>query len=332
MVDLKIAVVGAGGWGTALAIVLSKKQAIKLWCFEPDIADEIGINHTNSDFLPGIELPTNIVPFTDINKLLEADIIINTVPTQHIRTTYANCNFPFENKIVINCSKGIEKGTLQRIFEVFEEVVNLKPQQYVVLSGPSHAEEVARNIPTAVIAASRNFELSRKIAELFTLDSFRVYTSPDVIGCELGGALKNVIAIATGISDGLGTCGDNSKAALVTRGLSEIARLGEAMGANTHTFSGLSGLGDLVVTCGSKHSRNMRAGFQLGQGKSLSDILHSQKSIPEGVDTTISAYMLAKKLGVEMPITEQVYNVLYKGQPVELVVDYLMLREIKNEL
>jgi glycerol-3-phosphate dehydrogenase (NAD(P)+) len=327
----RIAVMGAGGWGTALAIVLSKKSDVFLWCYEKEIADEIELNRTNKDFLSNVELPENIIPFNDIERLKDIDIIINTVPTQFIRSVYSQIKFSIDNKIFVNAAKGIEKESLKRISEVFNEVLNVKPSNYVVLTGPSHAEEVSRNIPTAVVAASTNMDLAKDVRDLISTETFRVYSSADVIGCELGGALKNVIAIAFGITEALGL-GDNTKAMVITRGLAEISRLGNACGANQNTISGLSGLGDLVVTCNSKHSRNRKVGELLGGGMSIQEIHLRNKMVAEGIETTQSAYSLAKKLEIELPLTEQVYDVIYNGLPPSQTVSNLLTREIKNEV
>jgi len=327
----KIAVVGAGGWGTALAMVLSTKTDILLWCYEKETADEIELNRTNKDFLPDVELPENIIPCNDINQLKEADIIVNTVPTQYIRSVYSQINFPIEDKIIVNGAKGIEQKTLLRVSEIFNDILNVKPNNYAVLTGPSHAEEVSKNIPTAVVVASTNIELAKQIRNFISTETFRAYSSDDVVGCELGGALKNVIAIAFGITEGLGL-GDNTKALIITRGLAEIIRLGNFYGAKTDTICGLSGLGDLVVTCNSKHSRNRTVGELLAKGMPITEAHNQNKMIVEGIETTYSAHSLGKKIGIELPITEQVYNVIYNGLDVKQAVVNLLNREIKNEV
>ncbi|MCL2040146.1 MAG: NAD(P)-dependent glycerol-3-phosphate dehydrogenase [Bacteroidetes bacterium] len=324
-----IAVVGAGGWGTALAMVLSQKTDVLLWCYERETADEIELNRTNKDFLPGVELPENIMPCNDINELKKADIIINTVPTQHIRSVYSQIKFSFEDKIIVNGAKGIEQTTLLRVSEIFNEILNIQPNNYVVLTGPSHAEEVSRNVPTAVVTASANIELAKYIRDFISTKTFRAYSSDDVVGCELGGALKNVIAIAFGIAEGL-KLGDNTKAIVITRGLAEIIRLGNIYAAKTATICGLSGLGDLVVTCNSKYSRNRSLGELLARGGNINKV--QNKVVVEGVGTTNSAYLLANKIGITLPITEQVYNVIYNGLDVNQAVLNLLDREIKNEV
>jgi len=327
----KIIVMGAGGWGTTLALLLSKKTDVQLWCYEKEIADEIELNRTNKDFLPDVELPENIFPFNNLEKLEEADIIINTIPTQFIRTIYSQIEFSVSDKIFVNGSKGIETKTLKRISEIFSDVINIKLDNYVSLTGPSHAEEVSKNTPTAVVAASINIDLARYIQDLMTTETFRVYSSTDVVGCELGGALKNVIAIAYGITDALGF-GDNTKATVITRGLAEIIRLGNVFGANSNTISGLSGLGDLVVTCTSRHSRNRAVGELLGKGMSIQQIKSQNKMVAEGIETTQSAYLLAKQVKIDLPITEQVYNVIYNEMPTSQTATNLLTRTNKNEL
>ena len=327
----KIAIMGAGSWGTALAIILTKKNDVLLWCYEKEVADEIELNRTNKDFLANVELPENIIPITDIEKIKNVDIIINTIPTQFIRSVYSQVKFPIDNKIFINGAKGIEKESLKTIFEVFNEILNVSSDNYVSLTGPSHAEEVSKNVPTAVVAASRNIDLAKYIRDLITTESFRVYSSDDIIGCELGGALKNVIAIAFGIAEVL-DFGDNTKAMLITRGLVEMSRLGAIFGANKNTFSGLSGLGDLVVTCNSKYSRNKTVGKLLGNGVSVDDIINRNKMVAEGIETTKSIYLLSKKMEIELPITEQVYNIIYNGLSASQAVLNLLSRETKDEM
>ncbi|MDR0926593.1 MAG: NAD(P)-dependent glycerol-3-phosphate dehydrogenase [Ignavibacteria bacterium] len=331
MSNYKIAVIGGGGWGTALAMLISQKTPVALWCYETEIVDEIEMNRTNDDFLPGITIPDNITPVNDLSVIRDAEVIINTVPTQHIRSVYGKIDFSLEGKLIVNGTKGIEKGSLMRVSEVFRDTVGTNPDKYVSLSGPSHAEEVALNQPTGVVAASTNMEVAQRVRDMLSTDNFRVYSATDVVGCELGGAIKNVIAIAYGISLALGV-GDNGRAALLTRGLAEMTRLGVACKADAQTFGGLSGLGDLVVTCTSKHSRNRAVGELLGKGIGMDAIHKSNKMIAEGVETTESAKQLAKKLGIEMPITELIYNIIYNGHSPKDCVNYLMSRENKNEV
>ncbi len=328
----EIIVVGAGGWGTALAMQLASKYAnVILWSFEELIAEEINTKHTNSIFLPNITLPQNIKAISNINDIIAYDYIVNTVPTQFIRNLYEPIGCYLKDKVIINGAKGIEQKTLLRISEIFEEVIDLRPENYVILTGPSHAEEVSLNIPTTIVAASKNLELAKYIQNSFSTKSLRIYTAKDVIGCEIGGALKNVIAITAGILDGL-NLGDNTKAALITRGLAEIARLGVALGADYLTFSGLSGLGDLIVTCSSKHSRNRNVGELIGNGWTLEDIIKKHKTIAEGIYTTFSAYELAKKMNIEMPITIQTYKALFENISASLIVENLMSRKYNEEI
>ncbi len=326
---MNIAVLGAGGWGTAIAVLLSEnKHNVTLWAFESDVVNEINIEHTNKRFLPNKIIPPNIKATNDLSEAEKNDFIVLAIPTQHIRSVVTNLNL--KNKIIINLAKGIEQKTLLRISEVLIQTSGISPEQYTIITGPSHAEEVAKQIPTTVVAASEHNQYEKQIVDIFTTSYFRLYSSLDVVGCEIGGSLKNVIAIAAGIIDGL-NFGDNTKAALITRGLAEISRLGIALGANPITFSGLSGLGDLYVTCSSKHSRNRFVGEQIGKGITLDEITSQMKMIAEGVSTAESAFSLSQKHNVEMPITEQVYNILFKGlDPLE-AIKMLMTRQSKRE-
>jgi len=329
--NLKIGIIGAGGWGTALAHTLAIIQhKVLLWSFENEVVNDINYNHKNSLYLPGSSLNPSIIATTHSNELHNTDIIVIAVPTQYIRETIQKYEFNLSDKVIVNVAKGIEQNTLYRISEILYEVTNIKKSQYVVLSGPSHAEEVAKQIPTTVVAASENHQSAKLIQDVFTTPTFRIYTSEDVIGCELGGSLKNIIAIATGIIDGLGL-GDNTKAAVITRGLAEITRLGIILGASPSSFSGLSGLGDLYVTCSSRHSRNRYVGEQIGRGKTLSEIQSEMKMVAEGVATTKSAYALAKKHKVELPIIEQVYEILFNNVKPSNAIHELMTRDTKRE-
>jgi len=327
----KIAVAGAGGWGTALAMVLAQNGIkIKIWTYEKSTADEINNNHTNETYLPGIKLHKNIKAVSDFSLLKDCELIISTIPTQFIRNAIVNLHFPIDNKYIINGSKGLEVKTDCRISQIFEEAGGVTNDRYCVLSGPSHAEETARNLPTAVVVASVNKKLAKLVQLLFNNEYFRVYTSKDVIGSELGAALKNVIALAAGIADGLGM-GDNTKAALLTRGLAEMSRLGDYLGTKKITFSGLSGVGDLIVTCNSVHSRNRRAGIEISKGKSVKQIISESKTVAEGITTTKAAYELSKKIEIELPIIEQVYNIVYLNKDPKTALYDLMTREIKKE-
>ena len=328
---LQIGIIGAGGWGSALANILAGKgHSVTIWSFEQDVVDDININQKNSVYLPGYSVHQNVWASIDSNDLSNSDIFVQATPTQYIRQTIGKYHFDFGQKIVANVSKGIEQNSLLRISELLYDAAGIKSRNYVVLTGPSHAEEVAKNIPTTVVAASKEHDSAKFIQEVFTTPVFRVYTSEDITGCELGGSLKNIIAIAAGIIDGLGL-GDNTKAALITRGLAEITRLGVMLGANPNTFSGLSGLGDLFVTCSSRHSRNRYVGEQIGRGKTLQEIQNEMKMIAEGVSTTNSAFALAKKHDVELPIVEQVYKILFENVKPADAIRELMTRQTKRE-
>ncbi|MED1204885.1 NAD(P)H-dependent glycerol-3-phosphate dehydrogenase [Heyndrickxia acidicola] len=331
----KVAVLGAGSWGTALAMVLADNgHEVRLWGHKKELIDEINKTHMNHKYLPNISLPEGIKGFDSLQDALkDLDLIILAVPTKAIREVLKNIiEFQKEPLTIVHVSKGIEPDSLLRITEMIAHEVPKKLQKdIVVLSGPSHAEEVSLRHPTTVTVTSSNMEAANRIQDLFMNQNFRVYTNADVIGVEIGGALKNIIALAAGISDGLGY-GDNAKAALITRGLAEIARLGVKMGANPLTFSGLTGIGDLIVTCTSVHSRNWRAGNMLGKGKTLQEVLESMGMVVEGVRTTKAAYQLAKEYNVSMPITEALYNVLFNGDKPKEAVDRLMGRLKTNEM
>lgn len=330
----KVAILGAGSWGTALAVTLSKKGInVRLWCRSKEQAAKIISTKENEKYLPGVILPHNLDILTDLSEAVRnIDFIVLAVPTHGIREILPKIiHLLTPSTILVNTAKGIEPNSLLRLSEVFEEEIPGISQRFCVLSGPSHAEEVGRGMPTTVVAASVNRETAEMVQDVFITSKFRVYTNPDVVGVEIGGALKNVIALATGISDGLGF-GDNTKAALITRGMTEIARLGVKMGANPLTFAGLTGIGDLVVTCTSMHSRNRRAGIALGQGKNLNDILREMGMVVEGVRTTKAVIMLGEKYQVDLPIASEVYNALFKGvNPKEGVVN-LMTRIRTHEM
>ncbi|MFP4527626.1 MAG: NAD(P)H-dependent glycerol-3-phosphate dehydrogenase [Candidatus Kapaibacterium sp.] len=328
----KISVVGAGGWGTAVALVLADSgfENIKMWAHEPAVVEEINSLRSNEIFLAGAKIPQQITATADPAELEDSRIIFMAVPTQYIREVVRLFGDSLKNQFIVNLSKGIERKSLMRISELLGESAGIPPSNYCVLSGPSHAEEVVRRMPTTVVAASDNKDFARAVQSLFTANYFRVYSSEDVTGCEFGGSLKNVIAIAAGMIDGIGL-GDNTKAALITRGLAEITRLGTKLGADSFTFSGLSGLGDLLVTANSRHSRNRYVGEQIGRGKSLNAVSGKMQMVAEGVHTTESAYQLGRKAGVELPITEQLYRILFEGvDPVE-ALDELMTRSNKRE-
>ena len=328
---MKIAVIGSGGWGTAIAILLSSRgHNVYLWSWIQEGTDRLKKDRENKEFLPGVKFPDTIYCSHDMAECTDgAELIITAAPSPATRTTAKQLSpHVKEGQKIVNISKGLEEGTLLRLSQVYKEEI---PQADIsVMSGPSHAEEVSRGLPTTNVVASEHIDTAKFIQDVFMGDMFRVYTSTDIIGVELGGALKNVIALCAGISDGLGY-GDNTKAALMTRGLAEIARLGKAMGANEKTFMGLSGVGDLIVTCTSMHSRNRRAGILLGQGKSLKETLESVHMVVEGVNTATAAYEMAHKYNVEMPIVEEAYNILYNGRNAREAVLLLMTREKREE-
>ncbi len=326
---MTVAVVGAGSWGTTLAHLLAQEHRVVLWCRSAERAEEIRRHRTNSTFLPGIRLHERIVPTTDPADLAAAELTFLAIPTQHLRSAIQRYRLRFPLPVV-NVAKGIEQGTCLRVSELLRELLDVPAQEYAIVSGPSHAEEVIRELPTAVVVASESAELARAVQELLTRPSFRVYTSGDVVGVELGGALKNVIAIAAGIADGLGF-GDNTKAALITRGLAEIQRLGITYGAEPQTFAGLSGLGDLVATCMSRYSRNRAVGERLARGEPLELILASTPMVAEGVPTARSAYELSRRAAVEMPIVEQVHAILFERKDPKVALQELLLRSAKPE-
>lgn len=330
----KISVLGAGGWGTTLAIVLShNKYDVTLWEYNPIYYDTLVNLRENFYYLPGIKIPHSIHITNNLQEAIEkSELLVVSTPTQFIRPAFDSVkHLDISKKIVVSVSKGIENDSLLLVSDILLDVFNtLDRNKLAALSGPSHAEEVSRKIPTAVVAACENEKIAKTIQKVFSNEYFRCYTSTDLIGTEVGGALKNVIAIAAGISDGAGF-GDNTKAAIITRGLNEITRMGTKLAAKRETFYGLSGLGDLVVTCASTHSRNRSVGFQLGQGKKLKTILKEMKMVAEGVATSKSAYELSKKLGIEAPIADEVYGILFKNINPITATKKLMLRTLKQE-
>lgn len=331
----KIAIIGAGSWGTALAIVLSDNgHEVRLWGHKPEQINEINTLHTNGKYLPDITLQSSIIGFSSLEEALDGiKIIVLAVPTKAIREVLGKIKMFQKNALtIVHVSKGIEPDSLLRISEIIEDELPAELiQSIVVLSGPSHAEEVSLRQPTTVTVSSKQMKEAERIQDLFINHNFRVYTNPDIIGAEIGGALKNIIALAAGITDGLGY-GDNAKAALMTRGLAEISRLGTKMGASPLTFSGLTGIGDLIVTCTSVHSRNWRAGNMLGKGKNLQEVLDNMGMVVEGVRTTKAAYQLAHKYNVTMPITNALYNVLFNNINTKDAVDALMARGKTHEM
>lgn len=323
---MKVQVLGGGAWGMALSRLLAGYgHQTQIWVFDQAELEQLKRNRGNEALLPGIELHETTVVSNAI--LADAELVLYAVPSHAMRPTAARMQFT-KNPILVTVAKGIENDTLLRMSEIIQ---NANPGASVVaLSGPSHAEEVGRGLPACLVAASKNPEASTCVQETFGGPTFRVYTSADIVGVELGGALKNVIAIAAGACEGFGL-GDNAKAALITRGLAEIIRLGTACGAEAATFAGLSGLGDLVVTCASRHSRNHRVGLCISEGMNLEQILASSPKVAEGILTSKSAVLLARKVGVEMPITQAVYDVLYNGFNACDCITSLMTRLMRAE-
>jgi glycerol-3-phosphate dehydrogenase (NAD(P)+) len=330
-----VAVVGAGSWGTALANLLAKKgHTVRMWSFEADVAATINAAHENTKYMRGVALAPTLTASTELESVIRgADAILSISPAQHVRGVMQQAA-PFigEDALVISASKGIEIGSLKTMAQVLAEVLpkNVAANS-TYLSGPSFALEVAREQPTAVTIAGRQEDATIAAQHLFRTPYFRAYTSEDVIGIELGGALKNVIAVAAGMGIGLGL-GHNATAALITRGLAEISRLGIKLGANPLTLAGLSGMGDLILTCTGDLSRNRHVGVELGKGRRIEDILGEMVMVAEGVQTSRAAYMLAQRSEIEMPIVEEVYAVLFEGRTAREAVENLMLREPKPEL
>ncbi len=327
-----IAVIGAGSWGTALALTLSNKgHQVKICDVDQAHIREMKEHRENVKYLPGIPFNDNLAVVGSTEEAMEgADIVLFSAPAQHFRSAFEHAIPLIEDSmVVVNVAKGIEQGTLMRMSEI---ATLLKPDvKYVVLSGPSHAEEVGRFMPTTVAVASKDMKLAEYIQDEFMTDRFRVYTNSDVCGVELGGALKNIIALGAGISDGIGF-GDNAKAALMTRGITEMKRLGVSLGADPETFAGLTGVGDLIVTCTSMHSRNRRCGIMIGEGVRPSEATKKVGMVVEGMFTTIAAYELAKRVGVEMPITECIYECINEKIDAREAVEILMGRDKKNEM
>lgn len=334
MSKINIGVIGAGSFGTAMAIHLAKNgHPVSLWAYEKNVVEAVNSQHENTTYMPGIPIPENVVATSSLKETVAGKkLVLQVNPSHATRQVMKEAiQYADDNTIILNCTKGIENETLLTMSELLLEI--LPPSnhnQLAFLSGPSFAREVAMGLPTAVTVASKNQATAKYCQTIFANERFRVYTSDDIVGSELASALKNVIAIAAGISDGLGY-GHNTRAALITRGVAEILRLGKKMGAKEMTFLGLSGMGDLVLTCTGDLSRNRSVGIQLGQGKKLDEILSSMKMIAEGVKTAKAAYALSKKHGIEMPIIEQVYLVVFEGKSPEAAVYDLMTRESKSE-
>ena len=327
----KVGVIGAGSWGTALTVLLhGNGHEVTVWSISKDEVDMLNEQHEHKDKLPGVKIPEDICITTDLEKAVkEKDLLVLAVPSPYTRST-ARSMAPYvaEGQLIVNVAKGIEESTLMILTDIIEQ--EIPACRAAVLSGPSHAEEVGRGLPTTVVAGAHDRKTAEFIQNIFMNQVFRVYTSPDMLGIELGGALKNVIALAAGIADGLGY-GDNTKAALITRGIAEMSRIGVAMGGRQETFNGLSGIGDLIVTCASVHSRNRKAGYLMGQGKSMQEAMDEVKMVVEGVYSAKAAMALARKYDVEIPIIEQVNMVLFENKPAKEAVMELMLRDKKIE-
>lgn len=329
--NYKVSVLGDGGWGTALALVSERrKNPTLLWSAFPDYAKLLNEKRENTKFLPGVPLPKNLRISSSLEEAVQfGEILILAIPTQFLRNVLHKLReFDCSKKILVSVAKGIEKKTFLRPSEIVESV--LGRVSLVVISGPSHAEEVARNVPTLVVAASKEEQGAVQVAEALRDKRFRVYVQTDVIGTELGGSLKNVIAIAAGICDGLGF-GDNTKSGLLTRGLFEMTKLGVRLGANPNTFFGLSGVGDLMTTCFSPHGRNLRVGRDLGKGKKIQEVLQGMEMVAEGVDTAEAVVGLAQRVSVELPIMSEVYQVLFKGKECARAVEDLLSRDAREE-
>ncbi len=332
----KIAIIGGGSWGTALALVLTRSRQphrLALWVHEPVVCETLRARRVNEVYLPGFELPREVAVSGELGETLrEAEIVLGVMPSAHARAVYTRLLPHLDPRMIfVSATKGLESGTLERITEVIAEVVSLKfTPRVAALSGPSFAREVARGDPTAVVIASADAELAASVQEEFSGPTLRLYTNDDVAGVELGGAVKNVIAIAAGVCQGLGF-GHNTLAALITRGLAEMTRLACALGGRRDTLAGLAGMGDLVLTCTGALSRNRSVGVELGKGRALGEILASTRMVAEGVGTTAATLQLARKAHVEMPITEQMFAVLYQGRAPRDAIRELMERPLKQE-
>ena len=327
----KIAVIGAGSWGTALAISLAESgHAVSLWTRRQEHAEAMKADGENKKYLPGIAFPESLkVADTMEAAIVGAELVMFSTPAQGFRSVLNQAK-PYLTKdmVLVNVAKGIEQKSLKRLSEIAEETI--PGVKYVVLSGPSHAEEVGKLMPTTIVAAAEDLELAEFVQDIFMTEALRIYTNTDVVGVELGGALKNIIALGAGISDGMGF-GDNAKAALMTRGMTEMSRLGVALGAKEETFAGLTGMGDLIVTCTSMHSRNRRCGIMIGEGMTPQDAVAHVGMVVEGMFTAEAAYELARKVGVEMPITEAIYGVINGTVNAREAVIALMTRQRKHE-
>ena len=334
-----VLVIGGGSWGTALSrLLIENGHRVYLWEYDSEIRENIKEKGENSLFLPGIKLPKELNLVNEYCEVLEnieiyskIDVILLATPTQFLRPILKrlkNClNY---NVIIVNVAKGLEISTKKRISEVIDEEMKDKDYNYVLLAGPTHAEEVAKKLPSAILSVSNDEKYALEVQQLFSNSYFRVYTGTDLVGAELGGAVKNCLAIAAGIADGLGY-GDNSKAALLTRGLNEIMEIGKYYNVDSKTFMGLSGLGDIIVTCTSKHSRNRYVGEEIGKGKKIEDIISSMKMVSEGAETIKALYIIIKENNINAPILSALYEVIYEGKPVIELVSLFMSRDLKSE-
>jgi len=328
----EVTFLGGGSFGTALSVLLGKKGIkVKLWDRDPNIVQSININRENKKYLSNVKIPSNVKAYDNIKEAMDnSNFIVLSVPSHVVRNLSRQIShYISKEQIVICIAKGIEEDTQKILSKVIEEELPLNP--VVILSGPSHAEEVALDIPTAVVAASRYKKNAVKVQDLFMTSTFRVYTNTDLIGVEIGGAVKNIIAIASGICDGIGY-GDNARAALMTRGMHEIVKIGTKLGGKKETFSGLTGMGDLIVTCTSMHSRNRRSGILIGQGITVDEAINKIGMVVEGIRACRAFYQLKEKLGVSMPITDVLYKVLFEGKDPKEAVYELMSRDKKDEI
>ncbi len=329
---MKVGIIGAGSWGIALSVLLNKNGSeVTVWSILEDEINMLKEKHEHVSKLPGVKLPDTINFTTDLEKTIkENEVLIMAVPSPFIRSTSQKMKpFVKDGQVIVNVAKGIEENTLMTLSEIIEEEI---PQAKVaVMCGPTHAEEVGRGIPTSIVVGAKEQKVAETLQDLFMNETFRVYISPDVLGMEIGSSLKNVVALAAGIADGLGY-GDNTKAALITRGIAEIARLGMKMGGKFETFAGLTGIGDLIVTCASMHSRNRRAGILIGQGKTMKEAMDEVQMVVEGVYSAKAAMQLSKKYNVELPIIEQVNLILFENKSAADAVKDLMIREKKIEI
>ena len=326
---MEISIIGSGSWATAIANLLSENQDVIMYARDINVVNSINENHINTKYFPDKKLRENIRATANVEELFENKYIVNAIPTQSIRSVYGNLD-PFfdKSKVIINLSKGLELNTHFRISEILENI--LGDINYAIISGPSRAEEVIKGMPTTLVCASNDIKLAKKIQNIFNRDYFRVYTSTDVIGVEIGGSIKNILAFGIGMADGL-SYGDNSKAALITRGIHEMERFANSFGADEKTINGLSGIGDLIVTATSNLSRNYRAGKLVGEGYSIEDSIAKVKMVVEGIPTTRAVYELSKEKNIEMPITYEIYKVLFEGKSAYQSVKDLMARDLKNE-